>query len=102
MNYLAQSQGIALNAFQQVFYYTLFPTLLYLVIGLLALLFAKIGGITPWHFVEAFIILVVIIPGILAFFLPQATNGVWDLTVLGGMIVSIFIGLGLRREAKVR
>jgi hypothetical protein len=102
VNYLAQANGTALTAFQQVFYFTLFPTFLYFGIGVIALIFARWGGISPWHFVEGFIILVVVIPGILAFTLPQRSNIPWDLTVLGGIIVSVFIGLGLRRDAKLR
>ncbi|MCL4519438.1 MAG: hypothetical protein M1587_09600 [Thaumarchaeota archaeon] len=100
VNYLAQSSGAPLSPAQQAFYFALFPTLLYVVLGSLAYLFARLGGITPVHFVIAFIVLVTILPAVLTLFLPQASNFVFFLTVWGGTVVSVFIGLALDRRVK--
>lgn len=99
-NYLAQASGKPLGPFQQAFYFTIFPTILYLVLAIVAYLIARSKEMTPAHFVEAFFILIVLLPAFLIIFLPQTSNYIFDLTVLGGVITAGFISLDLLHSVK--
>ncbi|MDE2040535.1 MAG: hypothetical protein KGO96_13140 [Elusimicrobia bacterium] len=99
-NYAAQATGHVLSPLQQVWYYALFPSVLYGLLALLAFLFAKYRLSSPVHFLEGFLVLVVIFPAALAFTLPQSHSLPFDFTVLGGTLASVAIGVGIVRRVR--
>jgi len=100
VNYAAQTSGQALDAFQQFFYFALFPTILYAAIGLLAFLAAKSGKVTPWFFMYFFLVVFVLVPTAAASQLPQARDLTWDLGIVLGAIVSVLVVMGQVRQVK--
>ena len=88
--YWASSQG-ALSSTQQPLYFAIIPTAAYLGLAGLGYVLARTHKVSPEHFLWFFLALFVVVPGIVAFGLPQAGDAFFDFTVILGLLVGGYL-----------